>query len=70
MESELGERVAVLENQSSSLERVLKDIQAKVDSLHDEMTRYKGFLGAITFVGSGVVIAIGLFKDYLLRHWN
>ena len=36
--------------------------------IKDEMTRYKGFLGGIAFLGSGVVVCLTLLKDWLAKH--
>lgn len=70
LDNDLGARVAVLEADRESDRAILKEIQEKVNSFHDEMVRYRGFFGAITFLGSSIVVAIGLFKDYIVSHWR
>lgn len=63
---DIGERVAVLEAKLAALD----DIQAELKAIHDEMTRYKGFLGGCTFL----ITCLGTFlmfgKDWLLSHWK
>lgn len=73
MESNLDndkERIAVLETKFEDLNKTLTDIQTKVNSLHDTINKYHGFVGALTFIGSGFVIAVGLLKDYIVNHWK
>ena len=68
--TELRDRLARLEENGKDRDEVLEEIRKKVSRLHDDMTRYKGFLGAITFLGSSIVVAMGIAKDYLLNHWK
>lgn len=74
---ELHEKVAALEanqitlaNNQVSLNNTLDKIEKKVNSIYDDMNRYKGYLGAFTFFGSCIVVMISLFKDWLLNHWK
>jgi len=67
---DLHERMATLEANYRIDTATLNDIQEKVNAFHDEMVRYKGFVGALTFLGSGAVIAVTLLKDWFLSHWK
>lgn len=63
------ERIAVLEAEVLGLKEDQKEILACMHSIRDEMTRYKGFLGGIAFLASGVGIFLTLFKDWILKHF-
>jgi hypothetical protein len=65
---DLNERVAVLEAQRVSDQAMLASINAKLDALHQDMTKYKGFLGGIAFVGSCVGVFLGFMKEWVLSH--
>lgn len=62
------ERIAVLEAEVKELKKEQDKILACVQNIHSEMVRYKGFLGGIAFLTSGVVVFITLFKDWLIKH--
>lgn len=63
------ERIAVLEAEVRILKSDQQEILACMHSIKDEMTRYKGFLGGIAFLASGVGIFLTLFKDWLFKHF-
>lgn len=63
------ERIAVLESEVRSLKHDQQEILTCMHSIRDEMTRYKGFLGGIAFLASGVGIFLTLFKDWILKHF-
>ena len=63
------ERIAVLEAEVRELKRDQQEILQCMHSIRDEMTRYKGFLGGIAFLASGVGIFLTLFKDWILKHF-
>lgn len=67
---DIHERIAILEAHREADSIVLADIQTKVNGFHDEMIRYRGWFGAFTFIGSSVIVAITLFKDWFLSHWR
>jgi hypothetical protein len=69
MAPEHFERIAVLEAEVRSLKDDQQEILTCMHSIKDEMTRYKGFLGGIAFLASGVGIFLTLFKDWLLKHF-
>ena len=63
-----NERIAVLEQRVCTLKDELDDIQVKLDNILAEMTRYKGFIGGVTFIVSGAYVAWQLIGDHL-RKW-
>lgn len=64
------ERVVVLENEVSNLKEDLKEILKTVKEIDEQMTRYKGFLGGITFVVSAIGVFWSFGKDWILNHWK
>lgn len=62
------ERIAVLESEVKTLKDNHQEMLELMHSIKDEMTRYKGFLGGITFIASGVGIFLTLFKDWVVNH--
>ena len=67
--ADMNERIAVLEAEVRSLKDDQQEILMCMHSIKDEMTRYKGFLGGIAFLASGVGIFLTLFKDWLVKHF-
>jgi hypothetical protein len=63
------ERIAVLEAEVKGLKEDQAEILKLMHEVKDEMTRYKGFLGGIAFLASGVGIFLTLFKDWILKHF-
>jgi hypothetical protein len=61
-------RIAVIESKVETLEDNHKELLKLMHEIKDEMTRYKGFLGGIAFITSGVVVFITLAKDWLIKH--
>lgn len=62
------ERLAIVETKVDSLEDNHKELLKLMHEIKDEMTRYKGFLGGIAFLVSCLVVAVSIFKDWLLKH--
>jgi hypothetical protein len=62
------ERLAIVENNLEDLENNHKELVKLMHEIKDEMTRYKGFLGGVAFIASGIGIFLTLFKDWLLKH--
>lgn len=62
------ERIAIVETKVDSLEDNHKELLKLMHEIKDEMTRYKGFLGGIAFLVSCLVVAVSIFKDWLLKH--
>jgi len=63
------ERLAVMESKVETLEDNHKELLKLMHEIKDEMTRYKGFLGGIAFLTSGVVVFLTIFKDWLSKHF-
>lgn len=62
------ERIAVLETEVKELKAEQDKILKCVQDIHSEMIRYKGFLGGIAFLASGIGIFLTLFKDWVIAH--
>ena len=62
------ERIAVLEAEVKSLKEEQDKILVCVQNIHSEMIRYKGFLGGVAFIASGIGIFLTLFKDWIAKH--
>ena len=62
------ERLAILETKVDDLEDNHKELLRLMHEVKDEMTRYKGFLGGVAFIASGVGIFLTLFKDWIIKH--
>ena len=66
--SDNNERIAILETRVDALQENHDEMLKLMHDIKDEMTRYKGFLGGIAFIASGIGIFLTLFKDWLLKH--
>lgn len=64
------ERIAVLEAKVEQLNAEQEKVLAKLDEIYSEMTKYRGFLGGIAFIASGIGIFLTLFKDWIIKHLN
>lgn len=62
------ERLAILETKVDDLEDNHKELLRLMHEVKDEMTRYKGFLGGVAFIASGIGIFLTLFKDWIIKH--
>ena len=62
------ERMAVVETKVETLEDNHKELLKLMHEIKDEMTRYKGFLGGLAFIASGIGIFLTLFKDWIIKH--
>lgn len=62
------ERMAVIETKVETLEDNHKELLKLMHEIKDEMTRYKGFLGGLAFIASGIGIFLTLFKDWIIKH--
>jgi hypothetical protein len=63
------ERMVVLETKVDTLEDNHKELLRLMHEIKDEMTRYKGFLGGLAFLASGIGIFLTVFKDWILKHF-
>jgi len=68
--SEQIERIAVLEAEVEKLQESQKEILDCIHAVRDEMLRYKGFLGGVAFLASGIGIFLTVFKDWILKHFG
>lgn len=66
--SEHYERLAVIETKVEDLEQNHKELLILMHEIKDEMTKYKGFLGGVAFIASGIGIFLTLFKDWIIKH--
>lgn len=66
--AEPNERIAVLEAEVSALKEDQKEILKCMHDIKDEMTKYKGFIGGIAFIASGLSVFFTLFKDWISKH--
>lgn len=62
------ERIAVLESEVKTLKEEQDKILACVREIHAEMIRYKGFLGGVAFLASGIGVFLAIFKEWILEH--
>lgn len=69
MQQEHFERIIIIETKVEDLEDNHKELLKLMHEIKDEMTRYKGFLGGIAFLASGVGIFLTVFKDWILKHF-
>ena len=69
MAPEHFERLIVIETKVEDLETNHKELLKLMHEVKNEMTRYKGFLGGIAFLASGVGIFLTLFKDWIIKHF-
>ena len=63
------ERIAVLEAEVEKLQASQKEILDCIHAVRDEMMRYKGFLGGVAFLASGIGIFLNLFMDLIFKHF-
>ena len=63
-----SERLAVIETKVEDLEENHAELLKLMHEIKDEMTRYKGFLGGVAFIASGIGIFLTLFKDWIIKH--
>lgn len=66
--SDMNERLAIIETKVEDLEDNHKELLKLMHEIKDEMTRYKGFLGGLAFIASGIGIFLTLFKDWIIKH--
>jgi len=69
MQPEHFERLIIIETKVEDLEANHEQMLKLMHEIKDEMTRYKGFLGGIAFLASGVGIFLTLFKDWIFKHF-
>ena len=63
------ERIAVIETKVEDLEENHAELLKLMHEIKDEMARYKGFLGGVAFLASGIGIFLTVFKDWIFKHF-
>lgn len=63
------ERIAVLEAEVQGLKKDQTEILKLMHEVKDEMTKYKGFLGGVAFLASGVGVFLTIFRDWIAKHF-
>lgn len=59
-----SEQIAVLSEKVDKLEKTCEDIVTSMDSLSDQMTKYKGFVGGIIFAFTAVGTLISMWIKF------
>ena len=62
------ERIAVLETKAFANSEEHQKMLEKLDSVDSTLKRYKGFVGGILFVLSGIWVILSMFKEWLIQH--
>lgn len=65
-----SERVVALEVQVKEIKDDLDEILKELKEVNGQLTKYKGFIGGITFIVGGIPVIWTLGKDWFLRHWS
>lgn len=60
------ERVIILETEMEQVKKDLTQILKIQEEIKEQLTRYKGFIGGIIFVGSCLVTLVTFSKDFIL----
>lgn len=63
---DLNNRLVVVETKLETLD----DIKKSLDTLNTELTKYKGMVGGILWIGSALMALIALFKDEVLKFFG
>ena len=64
----VAERLAVLENEHEAISTSLKTMSETLDGIKADLNKYKGFVGAISLLLSGLVFLWEVVKTHL--HWS
>jgi len=67
---EHGRKLAVIETKQTTYEQTHKEIIQALEEIKGEMTRYKGFMGGVAFLASGIAIAWNIGKDWIIQHFK
>lgn len=62
------ERMAVLETKLATVEATNVKILARMEEMHSDLTRFKGFAGGVLFLASAVGAFLGFIKAWLFGH--
>lgn len=58
---DLNDRLVIVETKLETLD----EIKQSLHQLNGELTKYKGMVGGILWIGSALMTLIALFKDYI-----
>lgn len=58
---DLNERISVVESKLETLDEIKKSLA----ELNTELTKYKGMVGGILWIGSSLMALVAIFKDYI-----
>ena len=64
------DKVILLEAQVNDLKGNIKEILTEVKLINEAMTKYRGFIGGITFIIGAVPIVWAFTKEWFMRHWQ
>jgi hypothetical protein len=65
MDDDLRERIVKLETEMLGVRQQNAELLSLVRNLSDQLTKYKGFVGGIVFVGSALATLVTLFAKKL-----
>lgn len=60
--------IAVLKSKSELVQSTQEAILLALKEIQTDMVRYKGFMGGVAFLASGIGIAATVGKDWLVDH--
>jgi len=63
-------RIDRLEDKIEELSRGHNEIMVKLRSIEETAARYRGFIGGVAFVFTGVGTVIAWFHQYFSDHWK
>ena len=69
-DSSTQERIAVLESTITDIKSDQDKILAALEGIKSDMSRYKGMLGGVALVISGIVACVETFGSYIHDHWK
>lgn len=58
--------MAVLESRMDAID----GLKTTVDAIHQELTRYRGFVGGVLFIGSCLGTFFGVAHNWIMSHWK
>lgn len=63
---DLHERIVIVETKLETLD----EIKDSLNTLNTELTKYKGMVGGILWIGSALMALIAIFKDNVLKFFG
>lgn len=63
----IEERLAVLETKVQSLENQNSEVLKQLTEIKDSLSKYKGFIGGVVFLGSCLYYMITFGKEWLFK---